>query len=365
MTDLLDQAFDEADVSLGGELEEYEEVDALDDAVDRALEAQESTEDEPEIEASDSEDSEKQKDLKESTPESEEAEALELIQAPHSWTAEKKPEFEALPRSVQEYIVQRESELESIFQRKSGEAAQLRQRFEPFDAVLQDYSSELSTMGVKEPSQYLRDLIEGDLLIQKDPQTAILRLAEMGGVDLAKLNELRDSGQMSANDPLMSRLDRLERQYSQRERELSRVEQQRQYEFLNQQKAQLDKEINDWAQAKDQSGNLLRPYVEQVKMNMESFVDAVRAEKPNAKPLEIVQEAYDIAVSRHPEIQALVKKENEQKEQQRKIAEAREKASAAKRASSSVSGAPTGNVFRKKSNLSIDEALEEAERSLN
>lgn len=88
------------------------------EASEDAPEAQEADEGEPELVEDDVADDEAQD------------ENLPPIDAPVSWSADKKEEFKNLPRSIQETIATREAEREKFVQTKAQEAAQTRAQVE-------------------------------------------------------------------------------------------------------------------------------------------------------------------------------------------------------------------------------------------
>ncbi len=73
------------------------------------------------------------------TPEPAESQPEEsAIEAPRSWSKERKEEFKALPPSLQEYVIQRETERDTALRRGQNDTATVRQNLEAREKAVQE-----------------------------------------------------------------------------------------------------------------------------------------------------------------------------------------------------------------------------------
>lgn len=90
--------------------------------------------------------------------EAEDEKDLQPIQPPVSWTGENKEKFAQLPRDVQEYIAQRETEREKFVQTKAQEAKQVETRVqaqarEALSGLQTHYTQQLNSLLVQVPAK--------------------------------------------------------------------------------------------------------------------------------------------------------------------------------------------------------------------
>lgn len=354
MTDLINNAEQASGGVEVAEEVEYEssEVDPLDHALDEALSKLEETDlnstSQGEVGKS------KEDGLGTKTPGTDSS-----VEPPIYWSPDMKQVFPKLERPVQEYIAQRERELETKYRQEAGKAAQIDKYHRPFKEVIDSHADYLKSVGV-DPAEYFSQLIQGDLYIRNNPREAMLKIARATNIDPSELGELEAEVSSPAYSTMISRLDRIEQMFSKQ----AQAPIKSQADELEPYKVQIQKEIEGWAQEKDATGNPVRPFFNDLQQDIYSLIGFVSAKNPDATPLEIIDRAYKIALNDRPELVSM-SKEREQLDRQRKITEAKEKALLAKKSAVSVSGAPNGRVVGRNAKLTLDQALDDALSSLS
>lgn len=307
LLDDLNEAFDAADgVEEIEAVEPVEETEALDN---------------PEIEAE--------------APEVTEEPELPPLNAPNTWKKEYAERFNELPREVAEYIAQREEEAARGFTQKGQEIAQLRQQFEGFQQTLQPVAEGWVKQGIN-PETGLKSLVSWFQAIQNDPQTTLLELAKINGVDLKAA--LDDQPYV---DPHIAQMQQ------QHEQQLNELKQQLNGFTTQQQQAKQHaalEQIKAFESATDETGNPLHPHFETVYEDM-----ALLMQNGKANDLD---SAYDMAVHMNPNIRQQLAQKNVQQQAQVKHQQA-QKAKAA--AQASVSSKETPDIDE--SDLSLTELL--------
>jgi hypothetical protein len=118
--------------------------------------------------------------------------------------------------------------------------------------------------------------------------------------------------------------------------------------------------VNQFKSAVDANGGLLHPHFDEVEDMMTSLAHAALASK---QPVPTLDQLYETAVYANPSTREKVLTAQRQQEEAKRIEEAKAKAASARKAGSSVTGAPgSGQAPNGKSNseLSLREALEAA-----
>jgi len=164
--------------------------------------------------------------------------------------------------------------------------------------------------------------------MKRDPQGAIRWLAEQNGVDLGAIHH-----NTPKQNPELVTL----------RQEIDALRQEREQEQLYQQQLyiqSLEQEVESFAAETDSNGISLRPYFNQIYPHMLPIVGALKQQQPHAHPRTILQEAYDQASWANPDVRAALLKAEEAK----RMNGDRQKAVAAKKAGSSINGAPGGDL---------------------
>ena len=123
--------------------------------------------------------------------------------------------------------------------------------------------------------------------------------------------------------------------------------------------ARVETDITNFKTATDEKGELKHPFYEEVEPAMIALAQSYVASK---QPLPNLDQLYETAVWANPSTRAAILASQKQAEMTKQADEARAKAASARRASSSVTGAPgSGQSTRPvRSEISLREQLEEA-----
>ena len=188
------------------------------------------------------------------------------LDPPDHWPDADKANFNSMPRNAQEWALERYKSMTADYTRKTQEAAQIRQHYEPIDQVLEPIRNTLQQRGVSE-SDYVGRLVEADRLLQTDPVGAIQWLAQQAGVDLATL----EPGESNYADPqiaaLQNRVDQLTNHVSEQERQTAETR-----------TNEIGGQIESFSKKADSDGNLLHPHFDTVRHVMGSLIQAGQAQ---------------------------------------------------------------------------------------
>lgn len=256
------------------------------------------------------------------TIESEETEETtdEILSAPVDWTAEHREKFNTLDRDLQEYLLERYSDMKADYTKKTTEASRASKNYESIAEVLEPIRNDYTSLGMDEVGaiRYLTNMYQQ---LSTDPEGTLRALAEQTGVDLFESNydfDLDDDSETNYSDP---RIDQLLKEREQEKRQAQQTQMQ-----------QLAKQVSEFETAKDEQGNLKHPFFNQVRQKM-----ALIHQSGGADTLE---EAYRMAVAGDPDLSAKqlqLIKESEAREQKKQ-------AQRAKKAAAGVKGSSANNV---------------------
>lgn len=253
--------------------------------------------------------------------------AKPAIEAPVSWTAEKKAEWASLPPTLQDYIAQRDKESHEAISR----AGQQIKAFEPIGKVIEQFAHVFQKSGLQPHDGIARMMAVNEMLEQNAP-AAIREIAKAYGVNL--------SGDAEQNaTPESQRIAELEARLAKTESHLTAQQRQQ----VNAENATLAREIADFAKDK--------PHFESVRKVMAGLMSSGAAET--------MQDAYDKAIHADPTIrQSLQVEAQAAAEAKRKADEAERVAKAKKAAGVNVKSSPGQNNQAK----TLDDDLREIAR---
>lgn len=279
-------------------------------------------------------------------PKDEQQEPAEpAIKLPKSWSAEYKAEFLTLPPKVQEYILKREAETDSLIGKKGQEAGHAAKQLTEFNSVLDPYRSKIAMRGVSE-SQHIANLLKAEEQLETNPYQAFQYLARSYGVDLSRFAQQQNQAapQVAAElQPLYGQVQQLTNYVTQQQQNMTA-----------QQQAAAMSEINAFAANAEHFNDVMD--------DMMPLVAQIKQANPAIAHRDALQQAYDKAVWANPHTRALeIAKQNATAEATRK-AEAAKVAKEAQRKNVSLSGAPSG-MPTTPSNGSLRDDLERAFKS--
>jgi hypothetical protein len=230
-----------------------------------------------------------------------------VVEAPQSWTAERKAEWSTLPPTVQEYILQREGEAHKAIT-SNGERLK---SYEPIDRVITQFRPDYERRGLTF-DKASEALFNAQRMLDQNPVDGLINIARSYGIDLSPAFQ----GQ-TVQAP--EQVQRLQHEIAQLKQELSQRWQQEDQVQTQATQAQL-KEF-----AKD------HPHFEDVRTMMASLIRDGHAET--------LQAAYDMAVNASPPIreriladQRKAAEDKRKEEDSKREEEARRKAADAQKA---------------------------------
>ncbi len=191
--------------------------------------------------------------------------ALKPVEAPRNFTADQKAQFAKLNREVQEWVATIEREREAVDTRRSQEAAELKRTAEPFlnaIAPYRQYLEQIAPQVRQTPDQMIGAILSAEHTLRTgNPQQkaqAFAQLAQQYQVDLAALT----GGQQAAyHQPQQPAFD----PYAQR---LTALEQRLQQEREEQQARETSIQIDNFKNAKDETGQPKYPHFERLRSAM-------------------------------------------------------------------------------------------------
>ena len=321
MNDTVDQSVEEdVEKSLAEDLESV--MASLDEPEEKEPEIEDEVEpevgEEPEKEAEE----EIEDEVEPEAAESEEDESEAKIEAPEHWAAADREIFEKQSPESQQWLLDRHKAMEGDYTRKNQELSTIRRRSEAVDDALDPYREEFSQAGLDDAGA-IRQLASWHASLRSNPKEAIQKLATMYGADLTQTEEVDEFA-----DPAIAAVQKELQEMKQMQ---SRNEQQAQQT----QQEKLRTQIQDFEEAKDESGSLKHPHFQAVYEDMTTLI-----KNGLAKGLD---DAYTKATAWHPELkQAQV--ETPKAEQSPAKPDRAAKVKKAKKAASGVksSGASSG-----------------------
>lgn len=325
---------------------EQEEVEDLDAAIMAAMDEAESVADEavaaatadsvedeieqPEAETAEAEEPEEQEEAAEAE-ESEVEEESPPIEARHHWKAADKELFAEMPRNVQQRWLEREDEFQSGMVKKGEELAQVRQFQESVQSAVSPYVQDWQIKGIDPYTGFQRALaIVGKL--DKDPQSALVELAQERGVNLEQA--IQDAPYV---DPQVHELQRQVRELSEQQETVQQSQTQAQQQGIEQ-------TLRDFEDARDADGNPKHPHFQRLFEPMGIYIKTGKAQG--------LEDAYELAMRYDPDIQNELAQQNKVSTIQSK----KESAKRAKAASKTVDSPSTGVT---KPTQTLDDAIME------
>ena len=245
---------------------------------------------------------------------------------PEGWADEKKESWKMLSPDLRKYLKEREKQRNDGLTSKMQEADKIRKQYEryaPVSSLFDPIRDQLALQGITE-EQYMRNLLNAHVAINRDPRAALRQLAKQYGIDPAEF-----AAHVSHADPelenLKSRLAAQEQRWN--------MAQNQSVQAVNNQVTQT---IQAFQEEKDATGILKHPHFEKVRVAMGALLSSKQAND--------MQDAYDRAVMVDPEIRESFFQERIKAELARQDAERAEKAKQAKAAGLNIKGSTSVNV---------------------
>lgn len=261
-------------------------------------------------------------------------------QAPEHWSAEDKTMFGQQSPEAQEFLLRRHQQMEADYTQKTQEHAETLRQYGAISQVMAPFQQSIQKEGIDMAGAISR-WAAAEKWLNDDPQSAIKGLADAYGVDLVGLasqggssdttsytDQSGSNGQDITNHPVIKNL----------QKDLDTMRQSNVTQAQNDANAR----IQAFATEKDESGNLKRPYWNEVEQQIATLAAIQRSQGVHPSQIDL-HALYESATWANPSTrEKLLSSQRQaeadtQKEQERKRAEEkRKKAEKAKRASSTI-----------------------------
>lgn len=275
------------------------------------------------------------------------------LEPPKNWTKARQEQFRELPDNAKRILLDRFREMDADYTRKTSDLSEQRKLHGAVEEIFSPYREQMRQAGYT-PESAVRAWAQAELALS-NPQTrdqAFRDLAAAYKFDVAKLvgDTQRAAPAVDPNDPeaaARAELDKIMAPYlTPAQQEIAALKQElAQFKtFQNQtqqsQRSNLESrvmsEIQEFANAKDQSGVLAHPYFADVENDM-AFMAAGYAQMN--QPIPPLEDLYQRAVRANPVTFERLSAAQRSSEDAKAKEAARAKAAQAKRAGSSVTGA--------------------------
>lgn len=310
------------------------------------------------------------------------SDANKPIEPPARWTKEQKEEFAALDPQIQKILLSRNKGLEGDYTRKMGEIAQERQRYHRMESVLAPRRETWARQGMDD-AQFINSLFSYWDLAQRDAGAFIDQFARERGIDLAAMyapspeqlaqyfggqqyNGDPDAQQPAVHPAVLAQLQSLAQQQQQLQSVIAGQQQtlaQRQQAESTAMVNAAKSEMQQFAEAKNEHGEPLYPFFEDVRKDMAKLMQSGFADT--------LQDAYDRAVRIRPDVYKQIEESREITRRREDESRRQEEAAKARRAGASVSSSLSSTPSRAAGNdddddgLSIRELIEKQFKAAN
>lgn len=251
---------------------------------------------------------------------------------PGTWSAEEKAEFIDLPEKAQAAILRREGDRDRAFSQKQTEMNQTVQRYADMDRVLEPHKEGLALRGMT-PATLLGQYLATSQALANNPIETFKYLADQYGVDLSTINQAAPEETPEYAD-MRTRLDRQDAIISQ----FQNSQDQQTASQQTRQRAELADSLTAFADSTDEAGNPKYPHFEELRKDMSAIVYAAGQQGQKMD----LDEAYQRALWASPGHRESILAQEARKREKAAEKGRKEHADKAKKAGSSVAGAPSG-----------------------
>jgi len=269
------------------------------------------------------------------------------IVAPASWNAEEKAIFAKLAPEAQKAVLRRESERDGFVSKTGEEFANYRKRFDALEQVLEPRKDHFNRMGMS-PAQVVNQLLALADQADRDFTGFIKEQAKLRNFDLKTL--VAAQGEQPYVDPQIAQL---QQEVARLTNHIASGQQQQVQQVQN----TIVQTIQEFANEKDASGNLLRPHYGKLEGDIEPFIIAIRRGNPNLQPKEVLQQAYDRVLWANPELRGELIERERKAAADKMIDEERQRAQKAASAAVSHRGSPTAGAANSSTTESVEETV--------
>lgn len=244
------------------------------------------------------------------------------IDPPNEWKAAEQDQFRSLPRPAQEFVLAKYN----ASREAEGRAAQTTGKYSALEQTLAPRRAALMRDGLDEVS-YLQYLDRLSQSAAQDPRGFARWFAQQRGLTAEQIfgQPQQSQGQPQVADPYIANLNQQLGEFK------NYIETQRR-QTDQARTADLTGQIRSFETAADDKGKPLHPYFTELKPLMGSLMRDGQAAD--------LQTAYEMASRAHPDVSAKIASAQRAQQERDRAVDQRKKAEAARKAGSSISGAP-------------------------
>lgn len=199
-----------------------------------------------------------------------------------------KAEWDKLPPDVRQFIAKRENDLATQAGKHGNELNQVKTKFDELEQHIGPRRAAL-VANFGSAGAAVKRLLDLSDYASTDPSGFIAYLAQQNGIDLKALAGLK-ADEAAANPSAAIHQEFLQR-FNGLESKLQTFEQSQQQQRHNANAAEIAAVANET----DDQGNKLRPFFDELRTQLGSYISAVRQENPAWTPRQVTEEAYDRA----------------------------------------------------------------------
>lgn len=246
------------------------------------------------------------------------------VKQPSSWSPEKKAVWDAMSPEAQAHVAQREQEVHKAI----SQHGQFVKQYGAVAETLEAYKQVFEGKGVSFQDG-IRQLLDAQRLLDRDPAVGLQHLAKAYGVDLY---DLAEQGADPASS-LRTEVAQLRQQLENRQHH-DRIAQQR---AQAQQVDHLERAISDWSKDK--------VHFRDLEADMMPLIGHVRAAEPGLSPVQVLDKAYERAQWANPTVRTQLLEQQSRDAEAKRVEAAKAAQDQARRASAinvETSPVPTG-----------------------
>lgn len=278
----------------------------------------------------------------------------DALEPPKNWSQVDKEIFKELPAAGQKFLLDRHSRMEADYTKKTQEVAEFRKEYGAIDDLFSPYKGQMRASG-HTPYTTVQAWMNVEQALMDPAQRAgvIRRMIDAYKIDPSEIigtapqqarpsNPDEDRQRQEVEALLSPYLTPLQKQIQEitgaipRFNEFMQTAQQREQMNAVQ---RVQTEIENFANAKNDKGELAHPYFKDVEDNMALLANGYKASN---QPVPTLEALYDMAVRANPLTFGRLEARRQTAGTASAQGDARAKAARAKRAGSSVTGAPHG-----------------------
>lgn len=293
-----------------------EKKDTEEGAAEKAGDTEKDTEPDKAEKAKDGEDEKAEKDEGE-------GETEKAVKPPASMSAKDREAFYKLPADQQKWLAETAKGMQSGASKKIDEYSVRMQKLEPLERLASQHEAAFAHRG-QSAAQGFAQLALLAQEAERDWPNFVREQSRLRGYDPEQIfgyqSQQDEDGQRAGPDP---EVQALRQQVARLEQYLAQGEEHRQATTLETMAQTVEAAANDGERF---------PFFSDVEESLPRIVQGIRAADPSAPPRDILETAYDIAVSRNPEVKAKVEADRRAAEEAARQRKAKEDTARALRA---------------------------------